>query len=426
MVAGAFSAQGVPYNYRSAARTAINPLANGTQAYAITMVDVATPINSRTQSGFTVIINNTAPAPVDMTTANRIGGTVGRAEQGDSLTYTWSTPIDPESLLSGWDGGSPTTVTVRIKNMGPNDRLTVEGPAGTLNFGVVALQAELCPRNAGLHGLGHHDDREHRRDRARVPNGAVNTVTVATPTTWQGDNAAYGASGNPCSTDHDHRLGLAPDRLLGGGRERRSRPSAITLSGVSTLHRSICRRLGCGRLGSGSRIVGSPTPFGGPPQDRRPEPTPPGLGPSSLTWLVIVGVPPRRILPDAVRGSSVIGTTARGSLNRAIRRHRAHGAPRRAGGSSPLTGTTNATTCCPHSSCALPATATPSTIGWSRRASSTSCGHTVSAPVLMASSDRPSIRRLPSGSSRSRIARAQPPSSVNATAVAPGSCGSPP
>ena len=200
MVAGAFSAQGVPYNYRSAARTAINPLANGTQAYAITMVDVATPINSRTQSGFTVIINNTAPAPVDMTTANRIGGTVGRAEQGDSLTYTWSTPIDPESLLSGWDGGSPTTVTVRIKNMGPNDRLTVEGPAGTLNFGVVALQQNYAQGTRDFTGSAITMIGNTVTIVLGIPNGAVNTVTVATPTTWQGDNAAYSASGNPCST----------------------------------------------------------------------------------------------------------------------------------------------------------------------------------------------------------------------------------
>ena len=33
-----------------------------------------------------------------------------------------------------------------------------------------------------------------------IPDGAVNTVTVATPTTWQADNGAYDAAGNACST----------------------------------------------------------------------------------------------------------------------------------------------------------------------------------------------------------------------------------
>jgi len=200
MVAGAFSAEGVPYNYRSAARTAINPMPNGARAYAITMVDVATPANSQTQTGFTVVIGNAAPAPVDMTSANRAGGTVGRAEQGDSITYRWSAPIDPESLMSGWDGGSPTTVTIRIKNMGPNDRLTVEGTAGTLNFGVVALQQNYAQGTrefavSAITMIGNTVTIV-----LGIPSGGVNTVTVATPTTWQGDSGAYDASGNPCST----------------------------------------------------------------------------------------------------------------------------------------------------------------------------------------------------------------------------------
>jgi hypothetical protein len=198
MAAGAFSVEGVLYNYRSAARTAINPMPNGTQSYAITMADVAT--NSQTQTGFTVIVDNTAPVPVNMTSANRAGGTVGRAEQGDSITYTWSSPIDPESLLSGWDGGSPTTVTVRIKNMGPNDRLSVEGPTGTLSFGVVSLQQNYSQGTRDFTGSTITMIGNTVTIVLGIPSGAVNTVTVATPTTWQGDSGAYDAAGNPCST----------------------------------------------------------------------------------------------------------------------------------------------------------------------------------------------------------------------------------
>ncbi len=101
MNAGAFSVEGVLYNYRSAVRTATNPLTAGVKTYAFTMADLAVPPHAQTQTGFTVTVDNTVPAPVNWTTTNRAGGTVGLAEQGDSVTYTWNEPIDPQSLIAG-------------------------------------------------------------------------------------------------------------------------------------------------------------------------------------------------------------------------------------------------------------------------------------------------------------------------------------
>ncbi|MEO8423168.1 MAG: hypothetical protein ABI595_04560 [Actinomycetota bacterium] len=199
MVAGAFTAQGVPYNYRSAARTAINPMANGTRTYSFTMGDIAVPVHSQTQTGFTVIVDNTGPAPVNMTSANRIGGTIGRAEQGDSITYTWNAPIDPESLLTGWNGGSPTTVTVRITNAGNNDRLRVRGPAGNLNFGIVRLQQNYVPGMRDFTGSAITMLGNTVTIVLGTPSGTTNLVTVATPATWQASAGAYDAAGNACS-----------------------------------------------------------------------------------------------------------------------------------------------------------------------------------------------------------------------------------
>ena len=200
MVAGAFSAQGVPYNYRSATRTAINSMANGTRTYAFTMSDVAVPVHAQTQTGFTVIVDNTGPAPVDMTSANRAGGTVGRAEQGDSITYTWNTPIDPESLLSGWDGGSPTTVTVRISNNGNNDRIRIRGAAGNLPFGIVRLQQNYVPGRRDFIGSSITMFGNSVTIVLGTPSGTTNLITRPSSTTWQGDNGAYDAAGNACST----------------------------------------------------------------------------------------------------------------------------------------------------------------------------------------------------------------------------------
>ena len=199
MSAGAFSVQGVPYNYRSAARTAINGMANGMRTYSIAMADVAVPAHSQTQTGFAVIVDNTGPAPVNVTSANRAGGTIGRPEQGDTITYTWNEPIDPESLLSGWDGGSPTTVTVRFTNAGRNDRIQVRGPAGTLNFGTVRLRQNYVPGRRDFTGSSITMLGNTVTIVLGTPSGTVNTVTVATPTTWQASTGAYDAAGNACS-----------------------------------------------------------------------------------------------------------------------------------------------------------------------------------------------------------------------------------
>ncbi|HVL63810.1 MAG TPA: Ig-like domain-containing protein [Actinomycetota bacterium] len=64
-------------------------------------------------SSFT--IDRTRPSGVDVQTANASGGTVGRAESGDTITFTYSEPLDPDSILAGWDG-NPVDVTVRINH----------------------------------------------------------------------------------------------------------------------------------------------------------------------------------------------------------------------------------------------------------------------------------------------------------------------
>jgi hypothetical protein len=199
MNAGAFSAGGVLYNYRSAARTAIAPMSNGTRFYSLTMADLATPPHSQTQSGFTVVVDGTGPAPVDLTSANRPGGTVGRAEQGDSITYTWSEPIDPGSLVPGWDGGSPTTVTVRLANNGAGDQVRIRGFNGNLDFGTVFLQQNYVSGAGDFDGSSITMLGNSVTIVLGVQSGTSRLVTLATPTTWQASSGAFDAAGNACS-----------------------------------------------------------------------------------------------------------------------------------------------------------------------------------------------------------------------------------
>ena len=108
----------------------------------MTAVDAASNADARTGSA---TLDNTPPAATNVQTANG-GAANGLAEQGDTLTLTFSEPIDPASVLAGWAGGS-TGVVVRIFNGGllgalfGNDELQVYDAANVtaLPLGVIDL-----------------------------------------------------------------------------------------------------------------------------------------------------------------------------------------------------------------------------------------------------------------------------------------------
>lgn len=144
LTAGSYSVGGVTYNYRSAALVANNPLSAGTNNFSVTSTDVAG--NNRIQTGYTVTVDNTAPTASDVQTTNVGGGTSGRAGLGDTITFTFSEQIDPQSILSGWTGVS-TSVVVRLIDGGctlilcGDDSFAIWNAANTsqLPFGTVNL-----------------------------------------------------------------------------------------------------------------------------------------------------------------------------------------------------------------------------------------------------------------------------------------------
>lgn len=142
LVAGTYTAGGVTYNYRSAALTATAVLGEGTKTFTVTATDKAG--NAANFPG-SATVDNTPPKATDVQTANG-GATVGRAEEKDSITFTFSEPIEPESILAGWSG-SATNVVVRMVDNGllglatGNDELIVNNAANTaaLPFGAVNM-----------------------------------------------------------------------------------------------------------------------------------------------------------------------------------------------------------------------------------------------------------------------------------------------
>jgi len=108
----------------------------------VTAVDGAG--NRATRTGLGYVVDNTPPEGVDVQTANAPGGTPGRAEIGDRLVLTFSEPVEPFSVLDGWDG-SPAPVVVRLRNalVGNHDGITVHDASGT-------TQASLGELSLGL------------------------------------------------------------------------------------------------------------------------------------------------------------------------------------------------------------------------------------------------------------------------------------
>ena len=209
---GSFAVGGVAYDHRSASLTANAVLAAGAKAYSITSTDNAA--NSQTQSGYSVTVDNTAPAASDVQTANG-GATVGKPEAGDSMTLTFSEIIDPESVLAGWTG-SATNVVVRIVNQGGGDRLTIRNAANTvqLPLGTVNLTGTAyvtVDRDFGATGTAS----------SMVRSGSTISITLGTPSGTTGTQAGTGTmawtpvatptdrAGNACQTTVANETGAA-------------------------------------------------------------------------------------------------------------------------------------------------------------------------------------------------------------------------
>ena len=140
LAVGTWTVAGVTYNYRSAQLPAANALAAGTKAFAITATDSFT--HTGTTGGFSVVVDTTRPAGSSLTTTNHAGGVAGQAETGDTITFVYTEPIDPNSIVGSWDG-TATPVTVRLLNAGGGggDRVQIWNAANTaqLPLGAVRL-----------------------------------------------------------------------------------------------------------------------------------------------------------------------------------------------------------------------------------------------------------------------------------------------
>lgn len=157
LTAGSFTVDGTTYNYR-AELTANASLAEGAKSFAVTASDKAG--NSAGREG-SATVDNTAPKGSDVQTASVGGGTNGQAEQGDSILLTFSEPVEPESILAGWDGNS-TNVVVRIYDnslllglLGGDDAVQVFNAANTTALPLGSVDLGRTDYVTGVIGGGH-------------------------------------------------------------------------------------------------------------------------------------------------------------------------------------------------------------------------------------------------------------------------------
>jgi Concanavalin A-like lectin/glucanases superfamily/Bacterial Ig domain/Fibronectin type III domain len=120
-----------------------------------------TPLASRT-------IDNTAPAGKSITTSNVLGGTIGRIEKGDAVTFTYTETMSPGSVLSGWSGAS-TAVRVQIAKKSNSSVLTVLNQGGSAQLPLanpLALGGNYVPSSGAVFSA------------TMVQNGASISVTL--------------------------------------------------------------------------------------------------------------------------------------------------------------------------------------------------------------------------------------------------------
>ncbi len=220
LVAGSYSVEGVAYNYRSASQTAKTPLTAGAYTYAITTNDVAG--NSATQSSLPVTVDNTAPTASDIQSTNVGGGTNGKAELGDTIVFTYSEVVDPESILTTWTGAS-TNVVVRLIDGGctlilcADDSFEIWNATNTARLPVTSSAGVTLGSfdyNGDGIGLGSDADITFGATgtaSTMVRSGSTITITLGTASRaantggsgtmqWAPSATAYDAGGNAAST----------------------------------------------------------------------------------------------------------------------------------------------------------------------------------------------------------------------------------
>ncbi len=111
---------GGPYNRVSGPHTVKAGVPDGSYTFGVTTRD--NDGNTRTSTP-SVAVDGTAPQATTAFSTTNMGAVAGKAETNDVVTFTYNEPIDPESIVGGWDGTQRSDVYARIIQNGKNDSM---------------------------------------------------------------------------------------------------------------------------------------------------------------------------------------------------------------------------------------------------------------------------------------------------------------
>ena len=151
LVAGTYATSAGSFNYRSTAQTADAAISGLTKSFSVSTSDIAGNVGLKES---TVEIDKTAPTAADVQTTN--AGTNGLAEQNDTIVFTFSEAIEPESVLAGWTGAA-TNVVVKVNDngllgTGGNDTLEIWNAANSAALPLGSVDLGRSDYAAGLLG----------------------------------------------------------------------------------------------------------------------------------------------------------------------------------------------------------------------------------------------------------------------------------
>jgi hypothetical protein len=145
-------------------------------------------------------VDNTAPTAMDIQTTN--GGTAGKPDAGDTLTFTYSEQLLSTSVLASWNGTS-TAVMVRMGNSGNNDQFEVWNAGNTarlpLTNTVVSLNGNYIQNAATFNATMVQSGANITITLGALTAGSVRTETTAAALSWPSATTPTDLAGNVCT-----------------------------------------------------------------------------------------------------------------------------------------------------------------------------------------------------------------------------------
>ena len=171
--------------------------ADGTYELRATALD--TLGRGSTSASVSARVDNTAPTATGVQAVNG-GGTAGRIDAGDVLTFTYSEALAPASLLAGWTGAS-IAVNVRVTDSGALDTLSIWDAANSTKVALTGtdlrLLADRTTGGARLAGTMVLNGNQVVITLGAVVTGSTKTAPGASTMLWAPSTAATDLAGNP-------------------------------------------------------------------------------------------------------------------------------------------------------------------------------------------------------------------------------------